>query len=94
MLSDASDEKDRYSRIFLWVENLEDEKPVIKEYGFTRVIFGSGSSPYLLNTMLEWHPKNYEGQEPAVVLNVLPNMYYDDLCERSHQRYASQRVER
>ena len=73
------DEKDRDSIRFLWVENAADEKPVVKEYRFTRVIFGSGPSPYLLNATLRRHLKRYEEQEPAVVQNVLPNMYCDDL---------------
>ena len=73
------DEKDRDSMRFLWVENVADEKPVVKEYRFTRVIFGSGPSPYLLNATLQRHLKRYEEQEPAVVQNVLPNMYCDDL---------------
>eukprot|EP00795_Rhopilema_esculentum_P011071 gene11071-19932_t len=49
------------------------------EYRFTRVIFGSGPSPYLLNATLQRHLKKYEEEEPAVVQNVLPNMYCDDL---------------
>ena len=64
------DEKDRDSMRFL---------VVVKEYRFSRVIFGSGPSPYLLNATLRRHLKRYEEQEPAVVQNVLPNMYCDDL---------------
>ncbi|XP_065058471.1 uncharacterized protein LOC135686212 [Rhopilema esculentum] len=72
------DEKDRDSMRFLWVEDVTNEKPVVKEYRFTRVIFGSGPSPYLLNATLQRHLKKYEEEEPAVVQNVLPNMYCDD----------------
>ena len=68
------DEKDRDSMRFLWVENVTDEKPVVKEYRFTRVIFGSGPNPYLLNATLQRHLKKYEEQEPAVVRKILPNM--------------------
>ena len=71
------DEKDRDSMRFLWVENVADEKPVVKEYRFTIVICGSGPTPYLLKATLQRHLKRYE--EPAVVQNVLPNMYCDDL---------------
>ena len=68
------DEKDRDSMRFLWVENVTDVKPVVKEDRFTRVIFGSGPNPYLLNATLQRHLKKYEEQEPAVVRKILPNM--------------------
>ena len=42
------DEKDRDSMRFPWVENVADEKHVVEECRFTRVIFGSGQSTYLL----------------------------------------------
>eukprot|EP00795_Rhopilema_esculentum_P004212 gene4212-20399_t len=55
------------------------ERNVALNEWFTRVIFGSGPSPYLLNATLQRHLKKYEEEEPAVVRNVLPNMYCDDL---------------
>ena len=44
------DPKDRDALRLLWCENLDSR--TVTEYGYTRVIFGSGPSPYILRVTL------------------------------------------
>ena len=46
---------------FLWVEDRTDMQLKIHELRFTRVIFGSGPSPFLLNGTFQKHFEKYLG---------------------------------
>ena len=52
---------------FLWYENPKDPNPVVKEYRFTRNIFGSGPSPYVLGGTMKHHLANYQEENPSLV---------------------------
>ena len=69
--------EDRDVLRFLWVENILDEQPTIRELRFKRVIFGAGPSPFLLNATLHHHLKKYD-TDPAFVKQVLKSLYCDD----------------
>ena len=69
--------EDRDAFRFLWVENIKDESPKIRELRFNRVIFGAGPSPFLLNATLQHHVKQYD-TDPAFVNEVLKSPYCDD----------------
>ena len=69
--------EDRDALRFLWVENIKDESPKIRELRFNRVIFGAGPSPFLLNATLHHHIKQYD-TDPAFVNEVLRSLYCDD----------------
>ena len=71
-------EKDRDSLRFLWSEDQFAEPLVIKEYRFTRVIFGSAPSPVLLNATFQKHLESYEEIDKEFVENALSSFYVDD----------------
>ena len=72
------DKKDRDCLRFLWYENVKEEHPVMRELRFTRVIFGSGPSPFLLNATIREHMKQYAENDPDFVRQVVKSLYVDD----------------
>ena len=51
---------------------------------FTRVLFGSTASLFLLNVVLRKHLHSYDDIDPNFVNIVLSEIYVDDLIGRSH----------
>ena len=51
----------------------------IVQYCFTRIIFGSGPSPYILGATLEKHIGQYEEKYPNTVNELFQNTYVDDV---------------
>ena len=68
---------DRDALRLLWYDNLKERN--IVQYRFTRVIFGSGPSPYILGATLEKHIGQYEEKYPNTVNELLQNTYVDDV---------------
>ena len=52
--------------------------PEIVKYRFTRVIFGSSPSQFLLNGKVKTHVEKYEKIDPEFVSKVLRHFYVDD----------------
>ena len=71
-------EKDRDCLRFLWSEDPSIEPLEVKDYRFTRVIFGSAPSPFLLNPTFHKHLELYAGEEPQFVADTLSSFYVDD----------------
>ena len=69
--------EDRGALRLLWYDNLKERN--IVQYCFTRVIFGSGPSPYILGATLEKHIGQYEEKYPNTVNELLQNTYVDDV---------------
>ena len=69
--------EDRDALRLLWYDNLKERN--IVQYRFTRVIFGSGPSPYILGATLEKHICQYEEKYPDTVNELLLNTYVDDV---------------
>ena len=61
----------------LWFDNLQDRNIIF--YRFTRVIFGSAPSPYILRSALQKHIGQYAEQNPETVADLLKNTYVDDI---------------
>ena len=67
------DPRDRNALRLLWYENL-DSRTVV-QYRFTRVIFGSGPSPYILGATLKKHVSQYANRFPSTTDELLKNTY-------------------
>eukprot|EP00795_Rhopilema_esculentum_P008342 gene8342-14309_t len=67
----------------VWYNNLEERKMIA--YRFTRVIFGSAPSPYILGATLENHLSQYTKRFPETVEALLKNTYVDDVQFGSHK---------
>ena len=63
---------------FLWMEYPTDIQLKIQEFRFTRVIIGSGPSPFLLNGTFQKHFEKYQEVDPLFVKQALDNLYVDD----------------
>ena len=75
----AIDERDRDALRFIWVDDVSKEEPELREYRFTRVVFGVSSSPFLLNATVKYHLEKFLGTNEAVVKRLLQSTYVDDV---------------
>ena len=73
------DERDRDALRFIWVDDVSKEEPELREYRFTRVVFGVSSSPFLLNATVKYHLEKFLGTNEAVVKRLLQSTYVDDV---------------
>ena len=71
------DPLDGDSQRLFWYSNLENRK--LLAYRFTRIIFGSASSPYILGAVLQKHIMQYGEKYPETVETLLKNTYVDDV---------------
>ena len=72
------DKDDRdYLRLF-WFEDLNDDNKRVKEYRFTRVIFGAVPSPFLLCGTLNHHLAKYQEEDREFVERLKKSLYVDD----------------
>ena len=71
------DPADRDAQRLFWYNNTEERK--IIEYRFTRVIFGSGPSPYILGATFGKHIAQYKEEFPQTVKDLQDNTYVDDV---------------
>ncbi len=77
------EEGDRDALRFLWVNNVDDEEPAIRPLRFTRVVFGVCSSPFLLNSTIQYHLERYRGSHPLLVRKLVESFYVDDVVTRA-----------
>ena len=70
-------EQDRDAQRVLWLDNLIERN--VKEYRFTRVIFGATSSPYILGATLQRHVQDYMKEFTTTAESLLEDTYVDDI---------------
>ena len=70
-------EEDRDAQRLLWYGDLV--KTNIEEFRFTRVIYGSGPSPFTLNTSFQKHVEPLEEKFPETTEALLEDTYVDDI---------------
>ena len=75
--------EDRDALRLLWYENLDSRSVV--HYRFTRVIFGSGPSPYILGATLQKDVSQYADKYPRTTDELLKNTYVDDVQSGGEQ---------
>lgn len=68
---------DRDVSRFFWVNELNQENPII--YRFCRVLFGINCSPFLLGATVKEHIKKYSENLPSTFQTLNENLYVDDL---------------
>ena len=71
------DSKDRDALGLLWHENLDSR--TVTKYRYTRVTFGSGPSPYILEATLKKHASQYTEKFPDTADKLLNTTYVDDV---------------
>ena len=64
---------------FLWYKNISVDKPEIQVFKFTRVVFGVGPSPYLLNATIAQHLRLFEEMYPSTVQKIKQSIYVHDV---------------
>jgi hypothetical protein len=72
------DENDRDFTKFFWIENPEDPESDFITYRFSSVLFGSVSSPALLNAVVRTHLDQQEGDTAD---NLKRNIYVDNVVQ-------------
>ena len=70
------DESARGFTRFFWLSNLEDPESEFQVYRFKTVLFGSTSSPFMLNATLHHHLTNYN---TTVAEDMKENIYVDNV---------------
>ena len=70
-------EEDRDAQRLLWYGDLV--KRNIEEFWFTRVIYGSGPSPFIFNTFFQKHVEPFEEKFPETTEALLEDTYVDDI---------------
>ena len=65
------DPRDRDALHLLWYENLDSR--TVRQYYFTRVIFGSGPSPYILGATIQKHVSQYADKYLSTADELLKN---------------------
>ena len=71
------DPADRDALRLFWNNNVEDRQ--IVAYRFTRVVFGSGPSPYIFGATMQKHINQYAEMFPETVEDLLSDTYVDDV---------------
>ena len=69
-------ERDRDFTKFFWLSNPEDPDSDFVVYRFSSVLFGSGSSPTILNAVLRTHLK---GEKSDIAKTQAKNIYVDNV---------------
>ena len=77
----AMSQEDRDVLHFLWVDNRLSSNPNVIIYRFARVVFGVSSSPYLLNSTIQHHLKQYSSR-PEVVAKLLESFYVNEMMKK------------
>ena len=63
----------------MWYKDISVDKPEIQVLKFTRVVFGVGPSPYLLNATIAQHLRLFEEMYPSTVQKIKQSIYVDDV---------------
>ena len=85
-------ERDRDVLRFLWVEDVSNSVPETIVLRFTRVVFGVGSSPFLLNATIRRHLEKHAAVHPELVSKLLRSTYVDDIVTGADSDEAAYRL--
>ena len=69
-------EKHRDFLRFLWFRNPDEKIPEVREFRYTRAVFGVKCSPFLLNATIKSHLQKYNS---SIARKIYENLYVDDL---------------
>ena len=83
------DNSDRDVLRFIWIDDIEKDKPELQVFRFTRVVFGVSSSPFLLNATIKFHLERYLETNEAIVRRLLQYTYVDDIVTGAETEEAA-----
>ena len=76
---------DRRMLKFLWFDDIEKERPEIKQYQFRRLPFGLTPSPAFLASTIRHHLSLYQEREPKIVSLLRDSLYVDDFAGGAYE---------
>ena len=68
---------------FLWLNDINTEKPEVIVRRFNSVVFGGNCSPFILNAVLRHHLSSFQEFDPEFVTQMSQSFYVDDLVNGS-----------
>jgi len=71
-----ANEGDRHFTRFLWLQDPTDSESKFEEYRFKTVLFGSTSSPFMLNATSHCHLRNHSS---PIAKNIKDNVHVDNI---------------
>ena len=74
---------------FIWIDDINKNKPELQVFRFTRVVFGVSSSPFLLNATIKFHLDRYLESNEEVVRKLLRPTYVDDIVTGADSEEAA-----
>ena len=77
------DDSDRDFTRFFWLSNPKDPESMFQVFRFKTVLFGSASSPFMLNATLHHHLNHYN---TPVAEDMKENLYVDNIisgCDKN-----------
>ena len=74
---------DRDCLRFLWLNDINTEKPEVIVLRFNSVVFGVNCSPFILNAVLRHHLSSFQESDPDFVTQMSQSFYVDDLVTGS-----------
>ncbi|XP_074662799.1 uncharacterized protein LOC141915233 [Tubulanus polymorphus] len=74
-------ENDRNFTKFLWLSDPTDPDSPFKVYRFKSVLFGSTSSPFILNSVVKTH---LQSENTEISIDMQSNIYVDNVLSGSH----------
>ena len=63
---------------YIWLDEINKNKPRLVIYRFVRLLFGLNSSPFVLNATVRKHLSQYAEADKEFILKVLHSLYVDD----------------
>ena len=79
-------ESDRTYTKFLWLENADDPDSKLVAFQFRSILFGSVSSPCILNSVIK---KHLEKSLSSIATDMLQNIYVDNLVSGAQDDEAT-----
>lgn len=78
----------------MWLDDIEKQRPEIKQYQFCRLLFGLTPSPAILASTIRYHLSQYETKQPKIVSLLRDSLYVDDFAGGAYEDYEALQIYR